>query len=312
MADLIKPDVSLPETENDDPRIGGILGRDPARPRAVLIGFPSDEGVRRNGGRQGARQAPDAVRRAFFRLTPDAGKAFRELLESTHDAGNLRLSGDLEEDQEALGEVVGDCLARGLLPVLLGGGHETAYGHFLGYVRAGLRVAILNWDAHADVRPLRDGKGHSGSPFRQALLHPSAACRSYTAAGLLPYCVSPDHADFVRERGGRVVWRDEIQGESRLEEIYASLEAPALVSFDLDAVDQSQAPGVSAPAAGGLSGILWLRAAFEAGRTPAVTSMDLVELSPPLDRDEHTTRLAALTLWYFFKGLSARPAGSPR
>jgi arginase family enzyme len=79
------------------------------------------------------------------------------------------------------------------------------------------------------------------------------------------------------------------------------------VSFDLDAVDQAFAPGVSAPAPRGLRPDLWLRAAFLAGRTPAVTSADVVELCPRLDRDEQTARLAALTAWEILRGLAARP-----
>ena len=61
--------------------------------------------------------------------------------------------------------------------------------------------------------------------------------------------------------------------------------------FDIDAVDQAQAPGVSAPATGGLYAALWLEAAYQAGRSPRVTSCDLVELCPPHDRDGQTARV---------------------
>src|SRR5688572_23523424 len=60
----------------DDPRLGGAVefwagGPVPLWPgRPVLVGFPQDEGVRRNGGRPGAAQAPGEVRRWLYRLTP--------------------------------------------------------------------------------------------------------------------------------------------------------------------------------------------------------------------------------------------------
>jgi formiminoglutamase len=101
------------------------------------------------------------------------------------------------------------------------------------------------------------------------------------------------------------VWRDEVTRE-RIEELYQSAQAPALVSFDLDAVTEAEAPGVSAPSAGGLSSELWLAAAYAAGRSPAVASADVVELNPAVDRDGQTARLAALTVWWILRGYTER------
>jgi formiminoglutamase len=168
-------------------------------------------------------------------------------------------------------------------------------------------VSLLNWDAHPDVRELNDGRGHSGSPFRQALEHPSGLARGYTVAGLLPHAASAAHVAYVRGRGrGRVLFRDELSGTA-VRELYSLLEAPALVSFDLDALDQSAAPGVSAPAVGGLGAEEWLRIAGAAGACPAVGSADVVELSPTYDIDGRTARLAALTVWHLLRGLARRP-----
>ncbi|MEE9204184.1 MAG: formimidoylglutamase [Nitrospirales bacterium] len=310
MVNFTPPQVAVPDTAPDDPRLGLLLGRkvgDHTAPKVAIIGFPSDEGVRTNGGRVGAAKAPDAIRHAFYRLTPDAehADAFRDVVEHTRDGGNLAISGRVEQDQELLGDVVGGFLSQNVLPIIIGGGHETAYGHFLGYVKADQEIAILNWDAHTDVRELKEGKAHSGSPFRQALLHPSQKCRHYRVAGLLPYAVSRSHLDFIAKHGGQYDWKDALSRE-RIDEIYRSFSSPVMASFDLDAVDQSYAPGVSAPAVNGLSADLWLYAAYRAGKCPSVKSLDLVELNPQFDRDNQTARLAALTLWFFLKGLSER------
>ena len=79
-----------------------------------------------------------------------------------------------------------------------------------------------------------------------------------------------------------------------------------MVTFDLDAVDQAQAPGVSAPAVNGLDQELWLHAAYRTGRCPQVTSVDVVELNPRVDVDDRTARLAALTVMAVLRGLSDR------
>ena len=103
------PETELPSNTPGDARLGHLLGgklTTSSRPRAVIIGFPSDEGVHRNGGRVGSAGAPAEIRRWLYRLTPDAQnhEGFVELLEKTLDLGDLKCSDDVEQDQEALGE----------------------------------------------------------------------------------------------------------------------------------------------------------------------------------------------------------------
>lgn len=302
--------MSRPPAAPDDPRIGQLLGaalHDGRPPRAVIVGFPVDEGVRRNGGRAGAAGGPAAIRAALARLAPDAAlhDPMSALLAETADLGDVGPTGVLEDDQRRLGERLAPHLAADRFAIVLGGGHETAFGHFLGFVAAERDVAVMNWDAHADVRPLRDGRAHSGSPFRQMLEHPSRRCRRYTVAGLLHHSVAREHLRYVEERGGTCLWREDVNVE-RVERLYAAQDGGVMASFDLDAVDRAWAPGVSAPATGGLPVEVWLRAAHLAGRTPAVRSMDVVELCPPHDRDGQTAALAAATVWWALRGLAER------
>jgi formiminoglutamase len=308
MARINPPDRVPLETAADDPRIGRLLGSRLAKggsPEAVILGFPSDEGVRRNGGRVGAAEGPTAIRRVLYRMAPDPRfDPLEDLVSHTSDLGDLQTAGDVEQDQQNLGEALAPYLERGAFAIVLGGGHETSYGHFLGYVRAHRQVEILNWDAHADVRELSPGQAHSGSPFRQAMEDPSHACRRYSVAGLQAHSVARAHLKFVAGQG-RTLWADQLSTET-VDELYLGLTTPALVSFDLDAVHQSDAPGVSAPNPNGLRSELWLYAAYAAGRAPAVASADVVELNPRVDRDGQTARLAALTVWWLLRGRAER------
>jgi formiminoglutamase len=310
MSDLIKPAVDVPATAADDPRLGHLLGKSlsgPEKARVVLIGFPFDEGVRRNGGRPGAAEGPAAIRHALYRLTPDPENygAFVELLRHAIDLGDIEPTGELEEAQEKLGAHLAPHLHRGATAIVLGGGHETSFGHFLGYVKAGRAAGVLNLDAHPDVRPLVDGRGHAGSPFRQIIEHPSHCCAGYTVAGLNRASVAKAHVDYLKERGAQAVFNHELDMQ-RIDLLIHRLADNAWVSFDLDAVDGSAAPGVSAPATGGLPPALWLHAAERAGRCKHVRSIDVVELSPRLDLDNRTARLAAATAWHFLAGLARR------
>ncbi len=298
----------MPETAEGDRRIGHLLSRalrgaDPAR--VSLLGFAVDQGVARNGGRIGAAQGPRALREQLFRMCPDARsyQPFVDLIEHTRDLGDLQASGDLERDQEALADVVAAELGRGSFVIVLGGGHETTYGHFLGYVKAGMTLSIQNIDAHADVRELKAGLGHSGSSFRQALEHPSRALQHYRVDGLQPTAVALTHLDFIAHHGGHAAFRADFRADT----LFVPRGNHVLGTFCLDAVDGAFAPGVSAPSVDGLTPHEWFEAAYRAGRSQSVSSIDIVELCPRHDRDLQTVRLAARTVFEALRGLCERP-----
>ena len=304
----------------DDPRLGEYVEfwRDnppTLRPnRPVLVGFPQDEGVRRNHGRPGAAAAPGAIRPWLYRLTPWDGSNGADLAAlDLLDLSDIRIEGGLEASQEALAEVIAALLTAGCVPIVLGGGHETAYGHYLGFVRAGREVAILNFDAHLDVRPCLEGRGHSGSPFRQALEHPQRPLpgNRYACLGAQPFAVGREHCRYVRDKGGVIRWASELRDQAgriflRECERLAGGGCPIYVTLDSDVVCQADVPGVSAPNPLGLSGSEVAACAALAGQCPSVASFDLVEINPSFDRDNQSARWAAVTIWSFLSGLARR------
>jgi formiminoglutamase len=313
------PPVDFPKRP-DDPRLGefietwqGNIGRLRVG-RPVLVGFPQDEGIRRNFGRPGTALAPNEIRAWLARLTPWDGASDTDL--STNpplDAGNVKISGPLEETQSDLAEVIGGILAVDAIPVVLGGGHETAFGHYLGYVRAGRKVGIINLDAHFDVRPCMGTLGHSGSPFRQAMeqgTHPLPGSH-YVCLGAQPQSVSRDHLRYLQERGGRVVWADSLhkslpQVLSAEIQRLADIGCKVYVTLDADVVHEAEVPAVSAPNPAGLSAASLLGCARLAGQSTHVASFELVEINPLLDRDSQSARWAALAIWQFLVGLANR------
>ena len=304
----------------DDLRLGDYVefwsgGPSPLRPgRAVLIGFPQDAGVRRNRGRPGAAGAPLAIRRWLFQLAPwDATTGADLTRVNLLDVGNVRAGDDVEASQAALAAVVAAVRAAGGVPVVLGGGHETAFGCFLGHVAVSPLLGILNIDAHLDVRPTLDGRGHSGSPFRQALEHPEhpLAPGRYVCLGAQPHAVSRRHFHYAQERGCVVRWLPEVRGHllaafTAERERLAAESCLVHVTLDADAVDAAEVPGVSAPNVGGLAGAEVLDCAQAAGAAPGVAGFDLVEVNPAFDLDDRSSRWAALAVWRFLVGFATR------
>ena len=135
----------------------------PQKKHFAILGFCCDEGIARNLGRPGASAGPGAIRQALSKFPAPAHEIY--------DAGNIVCyDGDLERAQEALSFAVAKLIAHGILPLVLGGGHEIAWGHFQGIEIAfpGKELSIINFDAHFDMRPLLKGaKGTSGTSFLQ-------------------------------------------------------------------------------------------------------------------------------------------------
>lgn len=305
---FVKRPIKVMDHHPEDRRVGDLLA-DELKPdlKCAIIGFPVDRGVRINGGRVGAAEAADVIRACLYKMTPDfrKGDEHQDILQKTIDLGNLQVPMQLDLAQDHLGEVVKACFADGIFPIVLGGGHETAYGVFLGYVKAGFDMGIVNLDAHLDVRELKNGSGHSGSPFRQALEHSSGHCKSYSVLGCQPSSVSAMDCEFVKEHNGMVQWCENTTSEKYTNQLEKAGQK-VMATFDMDVVDQSQAPGVSAPACTGIDKNDFLEAVYEAGCRISVMSFDLAEVCPKYDVDFHTSRLAANAVWTLLRGLATR------
>ena len=313
----------FPPSRSDDPRLSEVIVSGPGDSmalqvgRAVLLGFPVDEGVQRNGGRVGAAQGPDAIRAILYRLTPvdpTSGQDIRTL--APLDLGNLRPLATLEESQAALGFLVGQILEAGAVPIILGGGHETAFGHYLGYCNAGIRPSIVNLDAHLDVRPTNGGLGTSGTSFRQAIEHATnpLAPGGYACLGIQPPQTSAEHWNYCRQRGDLLTPAEDMRGKCAeffmwISSSLGQFGEPIYLSIDADVVSAADVPGVSAPNPAGLAGHELLTCARQAGVNPAVSSLDLVEINPAYDIDQRSARWAATMVWQFLMGLADRPSG---
>ena len=78
------------------------------------------------------------------------------------------------------------------------------------------------------------------------------------------------------------------------------------VSIDADVAWSGMVPGVSAPSPMGISGDKIIACARVAGKSPQVSSVDLVEINPLYDQDGQSARWGALLVWNFLIGLGSR------
>ena len=279
----------------------------------VFIGFACDEGVRRNLGRPGARRGPAAIRAESANLPCSFDPAF-----ALYDAGDVECEGvALEEAQALLGEKIAAILRLGLFPIVLGGGHETAYGHWLGHhgardaERDTERAGIINFDAHFDLRPYPDGGG-SGSMFRQIADSLAAAGEDfrYLCLGIQKRSNTVALFRDAEALGARwLLARDIAEGGAaaaypEIDRFLASCDR-IMLTICADVVSSAWAPGVSSPQALGIEPETLLRMMKHVLTSGKARGLDLCEVSPREDGPDATASLASTIVFAAVNALAA-------
>lgn len=283
----------------------------------ALLSFASDEGVRRNKGRLGAKEGAEAIVKAMASLSVLEGSNFR-----LFDAGTFSCENqELEASQKALGLAVSKLLSHNYFPVILGGGHEVSFGHFTGFQHyleenePGLNeIGILNFDAHFDLRKPENGVASSGTPFYQAFQEVKTKPYSliYQVIGLQAFNNTQALFDIAEENGVQFVLQKDFHSgnqtalEKQIERFLAEVDH-FMLTIDLDVFSASIAPGVSAPAYRGIfPDHLFSYVYRKLLSSPKLLSLDIAEMNPSFDQDHRTARLAASLVFEAFEAITQR------
>ncbi|EOT5498086.1 formimidoylglutamase [Citrobacter koseri] len=269
------------------------------REKIALLGFACDEGVKRNQGRPGAAGAPDALRRALANLASHHGH------DRLVDLGNIIAQApDLEGAQQALRDAVRRCQQADMRTFVLGGGHETAFGHGAGLLDAfpHARVGIINLDAHLDLR--RADHATSGTPFRQLaqLFDEQQREFHYACFGVSRAANTQALWDEAQQRGVTIVEDVDCDtAQAPLAQVIDSVDKIYL-TIDLDVLPAWEMPAVSAPAALGVPLATVMRLVDAVCRSGKLQAVDMVEFNPRFDDDGNAARVAARLGWQIAHG----------
>lgn len=267
----------------------------PSKETTIIIGFCCDEGVKRNLGRPGAKQGPDELRKALAKLpihTPV------KLL----DIGNIEcINDDLETAQSALGNLVSYCHQLGYRTIILGGGHEIAWGHYQGLEKHHHNIGIINFDAHFDLRPLgANNHGSSGTPFTQIACESQKQKRefNYCCMGIHPLANTKSLFETANKLNVSYMLSEQMHQQDInlqyqfIDNFIQPLESIYL-TICLDVFAECFAPGVSAPQSAGLTPWQVSPLIKHIIKSQKVVSVDIAELSPCNDINNKTAQLGA-------------------
>ncbi len=270
----------------------------------TLLGFASDEGVRRNQGRLGAKNGPDHIRKQLASMP--VHRSF-----SLNDAGDIACDdADLETAQKNLAHNITQILAAKSLPIVLGGGHEIAFGSFQGAfnhlltTKENFQLGIINFDAHFDLREA--DMVTSGTPFLNAanLSQAHNIDFNYLCLGIAEHGNTRVLFETAEKLGVTYLLDRELTSAKMpfaLEKLQAFIDRVdyLYITVDLDVFPAYLAPGVSAPAAKGLAFETFEMLFETIIQSKKVILLDLAECNPQFDIDNRTAKLAALIVYQY-------------
>lgn len=306
---FIPPQNTVIFTKQDpsDLRLGNYQHNHLKKPDLLtlhLAGYPDDEGVTLNKGRAGSALAPDEIRKFFYKMTPPAN-AIESFEFNIIDEGNLNTKlASLSEKHSAALDKAKEFWSKSTSlhkRVSLGSGHDYGYADCKAFVEHHLaqnqRPVVINLDAHLDVRPFNESH-HSGTPFSRLLQEFSTQIDFYEI-GIQPQCNARSHLAWAKEHNAHVIMLDEVQNHP-LSQFIREKKTPAFLSLDMDAIQSSEAPGVSAPVNFGLTQLQVRDLIFDLQTNFDFRAMGIYEVNPNFDIDGKTSRLAAQFIYDFF------------
>ena len=270
----------------------------------ALIGFGSDEGVKRNKGRLGAADAPNMIRAQLANLPVHQSV-------SIVDIGTVVCEqGQLEKAQAELADQVERSLQQGMKPIVLGGGHEVAFGSFSGlfqYIQhhePQQKIGIINFDAHFDLREAEQVT--SGTPFLNAakLSEQNQKEFHYLCIGVAKHSNTKALFDTADRLNCQYIYDQQLQLSeidhliSKINGFIEKIDA-LYITVDLDVFSASIAPGVSAPAVKGID-LSVFDLLFQAiKKSGKIRVFDVAECNPRFDLDNRTAKLAAYIIFNY-------------
>jgi agmatinase len=309
------------------PEAGGVLHSGPATffglphqsdpvagTRAAIVGVPWDEG---NGGRNGANYGPRAVRDASGWFTSYDMRRKRDVWEylPAVDGGDVRVvPADAAQTISNIASLATILCSQGILPVFVGGNHAITIGGAAGAAAAVKgRMGYLSIDTHLDTAPGWGGSRlASGCPTHRASELVNVDPRNIVVYGVHGWLNAREHFDIADAMGIRWYGNDEIRHHGLVPTFSAALARASegvdglYVTFDMDSIDSSAAPGGGTPEADGFTA----REAVQLARMIGAARpfmFDIVEIAPMYELSGATPRLACSIIMEVLAAVASPP-----
>jgi len=252
-------------------------------------------------------------RNAKRQVEPEKGlknirEAFYNLFNHTDnlqlaDLGNLKLGENAYQSYQALSIIVQELFSNNIIPIIIGGTQDLTHGQFLGYLPQNKLVNIAVVDEQIDLYHTNEHIDNT-SYLYEMLNNQAQRLYNISVLGYQLHLVNPlvletlDALHFDNIRLGKFK-----QNTLALEPAVRNAD---LISFDMRAIKQADAPGVMQQSPNGFDGIEACRLCWYAGISDHVSSIGFYEYAATKDPNKQTAQLIAQMMAYFIEGYYQR------
>lgn len=260
-----------------------------------LIGVPWDSGTtNRPGPRHGPRQLRDAS--TMIRAQNGATGVRPFDLANCADLGDVGPNpADIPDSMERITAFYDRLKPHGITPLTAGGDHLTSLP-VLRSLAKDAPVGMVHFDSHTDLyHSYFGGTMYThGTPFRRAVEEGLLDPKRVVQIGIRGSTYDDEDTDFAKSVGIRVIRFEEFFARGVADVMAEAREIvgqqPTYISYDIDFVDPTFAPGTGTPEVGGPNSFQALQVVRELDGLNIIGA-DLVEVSPPFDASGNTAFL---------------------
>lgn len=273
----------------------------PAMPKGglVLVGVEEDRGAINNAG---CASAPNEIRRYLYQLALPTDNT------KIVDYGNITPGQIPEDTYYAVAEVVAAVLDKGNTVILLGGSQDLTFAAYKGYEKIKRIMNITAIDPRFDLENTDEPTSRSWlrniimqSP-NYLFFHSNVGYQTYFVGQ--PYIKLMDDLKFDAYRLGEV--------RHDMDRAEALIRNADLLTVDINAIRQSDAPGTGFPSPHGFYGEEYCQMMRFAGMSDKTSCLGIFEVNPMFDNQGQTANMVAQGIWYFIEGFYNRKHDNPQ
>lgn len=265
----------------------------------AIIGVEED---RRSLDNEGCGLAADYVREHLYKLFQGNYSV------KIADLGNIQKGNTVDDTYFAVTDVLSQLLKKNIIPIVLGGGQDLTYCNYLAYQKMEQTINIVAVDSAFDIGNGED-ELHSQNYLSKIILHKPNILFNYSNVGYQTYFVDQDSIELM----DKLYFDAHRLGVLRknMEEVEPIVRNADVLSFDVSAIRQCDAPGNSNASPNGFYGEEACQITRYAGMSDKLSSVGFYEINPAFDTNKQTAHLVAQMIWYFIDGYYNRKKDYP-
>jgi arginase family enzyme len=265
----------------------------------AIVGVKEDRKAINN---KGCANAPDYIRNSLYSLFKSTYK-YR-----IADLGNIKQGHTIDDTYFALSNVISELIGKNIIPIIIGGSQDLTYANYRAYESLGRIINIAAVDSVFDLGNTEQDLT-SRSYLSKIIMHQPNFLFNYTNIGYQSYFVDPDAAELMKNLYFDVYRLGKIR--DNMNEVEPLVRNADLLSIDVSAIRQSDAPGNGNSSPNGLYGEEMCLITRYAGLSDKLSSIGFYEVNPEFDQNNQTSHLVAQMIWYFIDGYYNRKMDHP-